>query len=245
MKVPDLNCDLGEIEGPTGELLDRSIIPLITSANVACRGHAGSAQRMALVAELCRQHDVRFGAHPGYPDRQSFGRMALAIPDQELADSLREQLALARDVAQSAGVLLTHVKPHGALYNVASRDHDMARLIVRCVQDITPDCEVYALSGSVLIEVAQECGLKTRSEVFADRNYSSDGSLLPRSHPEAVLHDPELIARRVSQMVASSNVVAIDGTAVSLVPETFCVHGDTAECLEILKALRRPTDVPA
>jgi UPF0271 protein len=245
MKAFDLNCDLGEIEGPAGEQLDRSIIPQITSANVACGGHAGSSQRMTLVAELCKHHGVRFGAHPGYPDREGFGRVELALSDEELARSLREQLALARDIARSAGVLLTHVKPHGALYNVAARDHRVAELIVRCVQDITPDCEVYALSGSVLIEVAQQCGLKTRSEVFADRNYSSDGSLLPRSHPEAVLHNPEFIARRMKQMVESSNVIAIDGAVVSIVPETFCVHGDTAECLEILKALRRLTNASA
>lgn len=233
----DLNSDLGELDGPAGEQLDRSIIPLIRSANVACGAHAGSAQRMSLIADLCRQQSVRFGAHPSYPDRSSFGRAELSIADAELYQSLAEQLRLALQIANAAGTRLTHVKPHGALYNLAAKRRNVAELIVQCVKAVTPDCELYGLSGSTLIAVAKEHGLKTRSEVFADRHYSSDGTLLPRSHPDAVLHDPQAIAVRVRQMLHTGRVQSIDGPLITLVPETICVHSDTAESLDILKAL--------
>ena len=233
----DLNCDLGELDGPAGEQLDRCIIPLIRSANVACGAHAGSEQRMSLVAELCRQHNVRFGAHPSYPDRANFGRVELSIADADLYQCLAEQLRLALQIANAAGIRLTHVKPHGALYNVAAKRRNVAELIVQCVLEVTPDCELYGLSGSTLIAVAKEHSLKTRSEVFADRNYASDGTLLPRSHPNAVLHDPHAITARVRQMLETGRVATIDGPLITLLPETFCVHSDTAESVEILKAV--------
>ena len=233
----DLNCDLGELDGPAGEQLDRSIIPLIRSANVACGAHAGSEQRMSLVAELCRQHNVRFGAHPSYPDRANFGRVELSISHADLYQCLAEQLRLALQIANAAGARLTHVKPHGALYNVAARQRHVAELIVQCVQEVTPDCELYGLSGSTLIAVAKEHGLKTRSEVFADRNYAPDGTLLPRSHPNAVIHDPQAITARVRQMLQTGRVATIDGSSISLDPETICVHSDTIDSLEILNAL--------
>lgn len=233
----DLNCDLGEIDGPAGELLDRAIIPLIRSANVACGAHAGSVQRMSLTAELCRQHNVRFGAHPGYPDRANFGRAELQMTDAELSRSIEEQLQRAKQVAESAGVRLTHVKPHGALYNVAAQRRGVAELIVRSVRDVTPGSELYGLSGSVLISVAKEHGLATRSEVFADRNYLPDGTLMSRQHPDAVLHDPAMIAERVKMMLQTSTVKTPCGVFVPVIPETVCVHSDTPESLDILRSL--------
>jgi len=235
----DLNCDLGELDGSAGEQLDRSIIPLIRSANVACGAHAGSEQRMSLIAELCRQHNVRFGAHPGYPDRANFGRVELSISDADLYRSLAEQLRLALQIAKTAGTRLTHVKPHGALYNVAGRRRNVAELIVQCMEEVAPECELYGLSGSTLITVAKEHGLKARHEVFADRNYDPDGTLLSRLHPYAVLHDSQIIAARVRQMLRTGSVESIGGPLIRLVPETICVHSDTAECLEILKALSK------
>lgn len=235
----DLNCDLGEQEGDAGRKLDSAILPWITSANVACGAHAGSQDRMHQLAAECRQHNVAFGAHPGYPDRAGFGRRVISMPRSEMYEMICQQIELAVRVAQTEGVPLTHVKPHGALYNLAAADPEVARTIVAAMLDTTPGTCLFALSGSQLIHVGQVAGIVTLSEVFADRNYQHDGTLVPRENPDAVLHDPEIIADRAVQMATQQTVCDIAGQLISITAQTICLHSDTAGAVDIARRIRQ------
>lgn len=234
----DLNCDLGELEGSEGLHLDTAILPLITSANVACGAHAGSVTRMHQLAALCRKSNVAFGAHPGYPDRTDFGRKAIDMTSAQISDMIREQVRIAAETAESEGIVLAHVKPHGALYNLASHDSDAAAAIALAVRDICPVCRLVGLSGSKLIGAGKSAGLMTVSEVFADRNYHADGSLVSRLQPNSVLDCPELVSLRAVQMILSQSVTSIEGTRVPVLAETICVHGDSPNALECIRQLR-------
>jgi UPF0271 protein len=238
----DLNCDLGELEGEAGLQRDAVILEWISSANVACGAHAGSAIRMRQLAALCRDRDVAFGAHPGYPDRARFGREAMDMTSSQIWEMVREQVRTAAEIAEAEGILLAHVKPHGALYHLAAQNTDTADAIVMAVKDVRPLASVVGLSGSQLIRCAQSAGLKTRSEVFADRAYHADGSLVSRQHPDAVLQDPNRIALRAVRMIAEQSVMSLDGIRVPILAETICVHGDTPQAIEIIRQLRQELD---
>ncbi len=238
----DLNCDLGELEGDEGFDLDLAILPSIHSANVACGAHAGSPERMQLLASACKALGVAFGAHPGYPDRTNFGRRLIPMTKPQVKEMLREQLELSLSVANGVGISLAHVKPHGALYNLAAVDRDVAMTIAEMVQSLAPDAWLFGLSGSSLIEAGRMLNLRTRSEIFADRNYRADGTLVPREHPDAVLHDPDLVIRRALSMVRQQEVTSVEGTRVSLKAETICLHGDTRNAVDLAKRLRAELD---
>lgn len=234
----DLNCDLGELEGAAGLQLDLAILPWIHSANVACGAHAGSPERMKQLADACRDLSIAFGAHPGYPDRANFGRRIIPMTNLQILDMVSQQLELSLSVANSAGVPLSHVKPHGALYNLAAVDHEVALTVAEAVRASTPDAWLFGLSGSCLIDAGRRLGLRTRSEVFADRNYRADGTLVSREHSDAVLHDADMVIQRAVTMVQRQEVSSIDGVTIPLRAETICLHGDTIDAVNLARRLR-------
>lgn len=242
-KQIDLNCDLGELEGDAGLKLDLAILPWIHSANVACGAHAGSPERMKHLASACRDLSVAFGAHPGYPDRANFGRRIIPMTNSEIREMISQQLELSLSVAKSAGVSLSHVKPHGALYNLAAVDHEIALTVAETVHALAPDAWLFGLSGSCLIDAGRELGLRTRSEIFADRNYQADGTLVPREHSEAILHDADLVIQRAVTMVQQQQVTSIDGVRIPLKAETICLHGDTVDAVNLARRLRTELEV--
>ena len=242
-KQIDLNCDLGELEGDAGLKLDLAILPWIHSANVACGAHAGSPERMKHLASACRDLSVAFGAHPGYPDRANFGRRIIPMTNSEIREMISQQLELSLSVAKSAGVSLSHVKPHGALYNLAAVDHEIALTVAETVHALAPDAWLFGLSGSCLIDAGRELGLRTRSEIFGDRNYQADGTLVPREHSEAVLHDADLVIQRAVAMVQEQQVTSIDGVRIPLKAETICLHGDTVDAVNLARRLRTELEV--
>ncbi len=235
----DLNCDLGELEGDDGLALDAAILPHISSANVACGSHAGNAIRIRQLAVLCREHGIAFGAHPGYPDRAGFGRVVMPMDPHRIRELVGEQIAFVAKIASSEGLRLSHVKPHGALYNLAATDSAVAEAIADAVRMASPHAGLVGLAGSALITAGKALGLATTNEVFADRNYCADGTLVARDQPDAVLKNANEIAQRIVEMVRTGKARTTAGIEIPVVAESVCVHGDTQKCLEIVILLRK------
>lgn len=227
----DLNCDMGE-----GMPFDAQLMPLITSANIACGYHAGDEKTMAETIELALKHQVKIGAHPSFPDRENFGRTNMQLPAAEVTELVRIQLEYLSEVAAKQNTRLHHVKPHGALYNMASKDTALATAICQAVLTTDPALVLYAQSGSVLISVAESMGIKTCNEVFADRSYQPDGSLTPRSAAHALLETEEAVVAQVLQMVQQQTVMAA-GKAIPVKAETVCIHGDGAHALDFARSI--------
>lgn len=217
----DFNADLGE-EMPN----ELALMPFISSANIACGAHAGNPQTMRQSIVWAIANEVAIGAHPAYPDRANFGRVVMEMEKKALYDLVISQLQTLADIAQQEGARLHHLKPHGALYNKAAKDTTTAEAIAEATYDFDPQLILYGLSGSQMIAVAQAKGLRTASEVFADRSYQDDGSLTPRNLPEAVLTDLEKVEKQVLQMVLHQSVTTQQNTIVTLSPQTICLHGD-------------------
>lgn len=228
----DLNADVGE------GMDDSALMPFLTSANVACGLHAGSPAVMDRTVALAHARGVRVGAHPGYADRESFGRTDVQLPDQEVRALLLYQVAALDGIARARGVRLTHVKAHGALYNRAAKDARLARLVAEAVRDFDPRLRLVGLAGSLQIDAARAAGLRAAGEAFADRRYMPDGSLMPRSQPGAVLHDPADAARQALRIARDGEVLASDGTRLRLEAQTLCLHGDTEGAASIARAVR-------
>lgn len=224
----DLNCDLGE-----GAPHDAELMALITSANIACGGHAGDLETMKKTVELARSHGVAVGAHPGFVDRENFGRVEQRLSRKTVSEFVRSQVEALRTLG-----LVTHVKPHGALYNLAARDREVAVAVVDGILAVDARLELYALAGSELVRVAREKGLRVAQEVFADRTYQRDGSLTPRSSSGALIRDASEAAAQVVRMVKEGVVRATDGTDVAIVADTVCVHGDGEHAVEFAQRLR-------
>ena len=235
----DLNCDLGELEGDEGLALDALMIPMVSSVNVACGQHAGDERRMSEIARLCGIHSVAFGAHPGYADREHFGRRVIALSETQLRSLVLAQLELAARVAEGEGIQLAHVKPHGAMYNLAARDEVTAGVVADTIASFNQTLILYALSGSVLEAVARDRGLSVASEAFADRAYDSNAQLVSRTHDGAVLHDATVIARRAVDMISTQAVESIDGKTLAMKIDSLCVHGDTPNAHRIAEIIRR------
>lgn len=235
----DLNCDLGESFGRYTLGDDTAMMELITSANVACGFHAGDPIVMQRTVSLAIAHGVNIGAHPGYPDLQGFGRRALSMTQEELRAMVLYQLGALQSFTRTAGVPLTHVKPHGALYNTASRDEGVAETIAQAVLDFDPCLMLLTLPGSALAQAAQALGLRVVREGFADRAYQADGTLVPRSHPNALITDAATVAARAVRMVTQHKVTAVTGEEISIQVETLCVHGDTPGAMGITRAVRQ------
>lgn len=230
----DLNCDLGE-----GAELDSEIIPLISSANVACGFHAGDSAIMDITAELCKNSSVEIGAHPGYPDRENFGRTNMEVTPKQVYDYTLYQLGALSAIAKAKGVKLQHVKPHGAMYNMAAKGRELSDAIADAICDFDSSLILLALSGSEMIHSAAEKGIKYASEVFADRAYESDGTLRPRGLEGAMIEDENEAIQRVVRMIKEGKVKSYSGEDVELQAHSVCVHGDGVKALEFVKALRK------
>ena len=218
--IIDLNCDMGELPDAA---LEEALMPHITSANVACGGHAGDAASMRRTVELARRHGIAVGAHPGYPDRVNFGRLEMALPAGQIAQTVYEQIAALAAIAGD----LAHVKPHGALYNVAARNADVARAIGEGAARFGRNLVLVGLAGSGMLDVWRDMGFRVAAEGFADRRYQPDGSLRPRRFPDALITEP-------AEAAAQAVRLAGEGHA-----QTICVHSDTPGSVEILEAVAR------
>ncbi len=224
----DLNCDLGEGAGHEAELM-----PLITSANIACGAHAGDAATMRATAELARRHGVAVGAHPGFADRENFGRREVTLPAAEIGQLVTRQI---RTLAEMGAV--RHVKPHGALYNLAARDRAVADEIARAVRAVDPGLVLFGLAGSELVRAGRAAGLAVAEEVFADRTYRRDGSLTPRSEAGALIEHEDAAVAQVLRMVGEGVVRTTGGTDVAINADTICLHGDGARAVALAKRIR-------
>jgi UPF0271 protein len=238
MKI-DLNCDMGEGFGAYRLGNDEALMPLITSANIACGYHAGDPLVMDRTVRLAAQHGVSIGAHPGFPDLVGFGRRAMQLTPDEIEDAILYQVGALAAFARSAGAGLAHVKPHGALYNMAVKDAEVARAIVRGIARFDSNLIVVGLAGSSMIEAARKAGLRSACEGFADRAYDPDGTLRSRKLDGAVLSDPEAAAEQAVGIARDGVVTAYTGEEISLQVDTICVHGDTPGAVEIVRAIRQ------
>ncbi len=238
MAQVDLNCDMGESFGIYQMGCDAQILPLVSSANLACGFHAGDPSVMRKTLEAAMSQGVAVGAHPGLPDLVGFGRRNMQISAQEAYDMVVYQVGALSGFAKAAGVSLHHVKPHGALYNMAAKDNALAEAIARAVKDIDPSLVLYGLAGSELIEAGKGIGLAVASEVFADRTYQADSSLTPRSQLNALLRSDEEAVQQVLTMVIEKRVRAVTGEWVSLNADTICIHGDGAHAFSFATKVR-------
>ena len=234
----DLNADVGESSGASSVAQDPALMTSITSANVACGFHAGDPATMRATVELAREHGVAVGAHPGFPDLAGFGRRELQVSPRDVEDFVVYQVGALAGIAAAQGVRLQHVKPHGALFNMAARDPALADAVAKAVTQIDRSMILFGLPGSERIRAGREAGLRTACEVFADRAYQPDGALVSRQHPDAVIHDPDAVVARVIRMVRERAVEAIDGSRVPLEVDTICVHGDTPGAAELAARVR-------
>jgi UPF0271 protein len=219
----DLNCDMGELEDAR---LEAALMEYVTSANIACGGHAGDEAAMERTARLAIARGVRIGAHPGYPDRANFGRIAIPMPAAEIERTVRRQIERLDAVVRSLGGRIVHVKPHGALYNAAVRNTEVARAIAGGVAAWDPRVTLFGLAGSAMLDVWRQMGFQVAAEAFADRRYEPDGTLRSRQFADALITDPREAARQALRF-------AREGKA-----QTICVHGDTPGAVDILKACR-------
>lgn len=233
VRTIDLNADVGEGVGD-----DPALIPLITSANIACGAHAGDAQTMRETVALAVAHGVAVGAHPGYEDREHFGRRPMQLPAGQLIDLVLDQVGALEAIAAAAGTHLQHVKPHGALYNQAEVDDRVAQTLVDAVRAYPRPVRLVGRAGSAMERAARRAGVAFVPEAFADRRYRSDGSLAPRSQPGSVLEDPEAVAAQVRRLVAQSELEADDGSRVPVAFETLCLHGDTPSAARLAQRVR-------
>jgi 5-oxoprolinase (ATP-hydrolysing) subunit A len=228
----DLNCDMGEGIGH-----DAVIMPYISSANIACGYHAGDEVTMRKTVRLAIQHGVSIGAHPSYPDKENFGRRAMILSAKEIYDLTITQISLLNNIAKAEGASLSHVKPHGALYNASAVTKNISDSIVSAIQDFDPSLILYGLANSEMIRTAQTKGLKFKQEVFADRTYQLDGTLTPRTQPNALIESEQESISQVMQMIQTKTVTVLDGLRIPIQADTLCIHGDGTHAVEFAQAL--------
>ncbi|PFA70714.1 lactam utilization protein LamB [Bacillus sp. AFS015802] len=236
MKI-DLNCDLGESFGAYTIGKDDEMMNYVTSVNIACGFHAGDPLVMKQTVTNAMKHGLKMGAHPGLPDIQGFGRRMMDISPDEAYAFIQYQIGALYAFVKAQGGNLSHVKPHGALYNMAAKDYKLAKSIAEAVYDLDPTLTLFGLSQSQLTKAGDEIGLHVAHEVFADRSYQSDGSLTPRSLPNAVLHDADEVEKQVLRMVEKQEVMSIEGKIVPIKADTVCLHGDNEAALSLAKRL--------
>lgn len=234
----DLNCDLGESFGVYRLGEDEALMSSVSSVNIACGFHAGDPSVMRRTVELAAEKGVALGAHPGLPDLQGFGRREMAVSPREVEDMLVYQIGALDAFARLVGARLHHVKPHGALYNMAARDPLLARAVAVAIKAVDSDLVLFALAGSRSAEAGRQLGLRVAEEVFADRGYRQDGTLAPRGTPGALLEDPGAVARRAVEMVKTGFVVSAEGARVAIRAETICLHGDGRHAAELSRRVR-------
>ena len=228
----DINCDMGE-----GMLNDASLMPFISSANIACGYHAGNEDIIKKTIELALENNVAIGAHPSYNDRENFGRLSQSIALVELAELISDQISLFERITNQMGCKIHHIKLHGALYNDCAKDALLSKIVAQTIQAIDPSIMLYGLSGSHTIKEARAIGLRSVQEVFADRTYQANGQLTPRYLDHALITDPIESAKQVLSMVLDQELKADDGTMITVNAETVCIHGDHEAAVEIAKNL--------
>lgn len=235
----DLNCDVGELPEALADGTQEAILREVTSANIACGGHAGDPHMMRATVEQALRCGTAIGAHPGYGDRANFGRVELKLSSKEIAASVYKQILTLAEIAERCGARIGHVKPHGALYNQAARDRAIARAIAEGVARWRRDVVLVGLAGSVMLEEFRAAGFAVAAEGFADRKYEADGSLRARKFRDALLHDPVEAAAQALRIATVEDVVAANGAVIPLKVETLCIHGDTPGAPQIAAAVRR------
>ncbi|MUU76941.1 5-oxoprolinase subunit PxpA [Winogradskyella endarachnes] len=230
----DINADVGEGIGNEAQLM-----PFVSSCNIACGGHAGDLQTMKTVVKLAKLNGVKIGAHPSFPDKLNFGRVIMKLSDDELFESLKSQIENLQSVLKSEGLKLNHIKPHGALYNLAAKDLETANVIVRVFKCLNVPIKLYAPYNSVLADLAIKEHIEVEFEAFADRNYNDDLSLVSRKNTNAIVHKKEAVLSHVLGVIKHQKINTINGVEVPIKASTICVHGDTKNALEILQFLHR------
>jgi UPF0271 protein len=235
----DLNCDMGELPEAIADGTQEALMPSLTSVNVACGGHAGDEQTMKTTVEQALAWNLAIGAHPGYADRGNFGRLALQLSPEEVADSVFEQVAAFAKIAGRCGAQVAHVKPHGALYNQAAENPLLAEAIAVGVARWRKSAVLVGLAGSSMLDVFRQAGFAVAAEAFADRRYEAGGRLRSRKFENALIRDPQQAAQQAVSIVERGVVTAWDGSPVPVIAETLCIHGDTPNAPQIAAAVAR------
>lgn len=234
----DLNCDLGESFGFYKIGNDKEVLKHITSANIACGYHAGDHNVMMATVKMAKAHGVGIGAHPGFPDLHGFGRREIKMSAEEIYNLTVYQIGALSAIAKACGTKVVHVKPHGALYNMAAKEKAIADAVARAVADVDPSLVLFGLAGSSLVKAGKRKGLQVAEEVFADRTYQQDGSLTPRTQSNAMIHNADLAINRVTRMIREGKVEAVDGTDLDIQADTICIHGDEPQALDFAVKLK-------
>jgi 5-oxoprolinase (ATP-hydrolysing) subunit A len=237
MQSVDLNADMGESFGSWQMGQDEMLMDYVSSINVACGFHAGDASVMRRTVEAAVKKNVAIGAHPGYPDLQGFGRRDIRMSPSEVYEIVLYQIGALTAIAHASGAVLSHVKPHGALYNSAAKDRVLAEAIAQAVKAADGNLMLVGLSGSMLVDEARAIGLRTLNEVFADRTYQDDGTLTPRTKPKSIIETETQAAEQALQMVLRKTVTSVSGKEIPVRPDTICIHGDSSGALEFARSI--------
>jgi UPF0271 protein len=233
----DLNCDMGEIPEHIKDGTQESLMRSITSVNIACGGHAGDQQTMKTTIEQALRWNLTIGAHPGYPDRENFGRVELDMPLEQIEESIYGQIRTLAEVAATYATAIVHVKPHGAIYNQAVNKPELAAAIARGVARFSKEVVLVGLAGSRMLEVFRQAGFRVAAEAFADRRYEPDGTLRSRKFEDALIRDPKQAAEQAVRIAKKQGVIASDGSTVKIEAQTICIHGDTPGAPKIAEAV--------
>jgi len=234
----DLNCDLGEYEDTNAAWHDAKIMDYISSCNIACGGHAGNQHIIKQTVTLALEKQVSIGAHPSFPDRDNFGRSEMQLPAYELKEIIRTQILNVKTAAETQGGKLSHVKPHGALYNQAANDLALAQLLAETIAELDKKLFFYGLAHSAMATACQQCGVNFVAEGFVDRAYQTNGMLVPRSHPGAVISDVHELVKRAIGIIKNQSVISIEGDVTQLVINSLCIHGDHENATQTAQLLQ-------
>ncbi|MGG4407917.1 5-oxoprolinase subunit PxpA [Niallia taxi] len=239
----DLNCDLGESFGAYSLGMDEDILRFVTSANIACGFHAGDPSVMQKTVKLALKNNVQIGAHPGLPDLVGFGRRNMNITPQEAHDMVIYQIGALAGFVKAEGTRMQHVKPHGALYNMAAKDSKLAIAIAEAVYKVDSELILFGLAGSELVRAGEKIGLQTANEVFSDRTYQADGTLTPRTEPDALIHDKKQAVGQVVRMIKEGQVLSRQHVDVPVKADTVCIHGDGAAALAFAQQIKETLEL--
>tara|TARA_B110000003_G_scaffold113574_1_gene116261 strand:- start:307 stop:1038 length:732 start_codon:yes stop_codon:yes gene_type:complete len=233
----DINCDMGEINTLLDNGTYEALMDHVTSINIACGGHAGDEEMIRAMVKTAKEKKVKIGAHPSYPDRKNFGRYEMDISDEELSTSILEQITGVMDIAAEYNYSISHIKPHGALYNKAARDKSLATLIGKVILSINPSLPIMCLAGSRMVSILKDMGLNVLRESFADRTYEADGSLRKRTLSNALIFDLQVASLQAFNISKNNKLVAHNGTEITIQSDTLCIHSDTPDALKIAIAV--------
>jgi UPF0271 protein len=238
-KIIDLNSDIGERLEAIADGSEEKLISIITSANIACGGHAGNEDTMNKIVTLCKKYNVNIGAHPSYPDKENFGRIEMELSPNSISNFVFDQINNLVNVAKELGAKVIHVKPHGAIYNSATKDGSIAKAIADGVKRINPELILVGLAGSIMLGVWKEMGFKVIGEAFADRRYEPDGSLRSREFSDALITDPIEAANQALMIARDGKVKTSSGEEININAQTICIHSDTENSLQMAKEIHK------